>query len=187
MKKLFFLIMMIAFVVGTFANTFQVNLGIDLPGSHDRENASGKTSWDTLMGVTPSFEILMNSGVFMSGAGVEIQIPRRVDIDGSKSDFGFIPLYLAGRIQLPLGYQFVPEIAVNMGYNFMYANDDYKNNSDLTGGFYWALGGGVSHGKGVFQLLYKVNHATEEKTTGSTTTNTDITNSQFCFNMGYRF
>ena len=98
-------------------------------------------------------EILpFNNPYLLAGMGVEYQFPRK--IEKSETEFKFIPVYFLFNAMIGEN-KYKPIISARVGYSFL--NMDYGSPTDITfsGGFYYALGGGVKYKENfIFELLY---------------------------------
>ncbi len=97
---------------------------------------------------------------FEFGIGIEYQISRsQVKYQG---DFNFAPLY--GVIRIPFSLKYVtPYLLSRIGYGFFFGDVNYTGTfGQLTGGFYYAVGGGIEFLR--FKLLGKDNYLFLEST-----------------------
>ncbi len=170
MKRVFIFIAIILVAAGLSCEVprVQFNLGLDFPGDHELEHGSEKADFDSEFGLSPSLELLVPvNKQFHFGPGVEYQIERGVELEGNgdySPAFGFIPVYLTGKIGFIPEGPVIPELNIHLGYAFMHANDDYKGNWDLTGDIYFAIGGGILINQRLcIDMLYRYQQGSMER------------------------
>ncbi len=97
------------------------------------------------------------------GIGATYQFPRGLnERENSDAKFNFIPFYGLLKFWTESAGLF-PFGMVQMGYNLLLGNDEFKSYSgaeaDLSGGLYWGLGGGIIFLNGIqLELLYSMNN-----------------------------
>ncbi|MBN2040254.1 MAG: hypothetical protein JW864_09450 [Spirochaetes bacterium] len=130
--------------------------GYDMTGNAEIENVES----DIESSYCVSFEFLSMMGQgFGLGVGAIYQFARGIDESGlENSEFQFIPLYGLIKFFIPTTY-LAPFGILHVGYNFFLGNDEFKGDSDLEGGLYWGVGGGIMLSNGLqFELLYSVDN-----------------------------
>jgi hypothetical protein len=168
MKKIHLVLLLLAFVCFLAAKPmYEVNLGFDLPGTMTFGSDDGDDDVDVNMGISPSVEALwpVMDGKLLAGAGLEYQLGRGFDVEDSDGAFGFIPIYAVAKYPFKLNAlgDLQPEGILHLGFDMLTGNDDFKGDSDLSGGLHWALGLGVVHPKGyTCQLLYRTENGGSE-------------------------
>jgi hypothetical protein len=140
----------------------QFNLGVDFPGSHTLEDGITTVELSSGFGGWGSVEALLDFDNIMLGIGLEYAMARKVwddtDFYAFTSDVSFLPIYLAGKLKLPMGSKLSGEFFINLGLSTFTGNEDYEWNWDeLRPGAFLSLGAGMSVGHFVFNLQYKVN------------------------------
>ena len=136
----------------------------DMVGRTELKGGDGAGEADVKNGFALSLElgkaILEKMGL---GLGATYQFPRELNESGSgNAKFNFIPFYGLVKFWTEAAGLF-PFGMVQIGYNLLLGNDEFKNysgeSSALSGGLYWGLGGGVILIGGVqLELLYSVNN-----------------------------
>lgn len=178
--------------------------GYDFEGDHEVSNAMACAigygcisfpdgSEKTKSGYSFSIEafnfLSENIGV---GVGITYQTPRRQK--NFEGDFYFIPVYGAIKIRTkpdPSNTYFY--LLGQLGYNGFYGDTNYKGSGTLTGGMYSGIGGGVSFGRLVIELLYTLNQGSYDISGYIPGTNIygnadmDIDYSKTTLNIGYRW
>ena len=98
-------------------------------------------------------EILpFNNPYFLSGIGVEYQFPRK--IKNSETEFTFIPVYLLFNALISEN-ELQPFLSARFGYSFLNMYFGSPTDISFSGGFYYALGGGVKTMENfIFEILY---------------------------------
>lgn len=186
MKRYLVLIALLAMSLMLFAKPmYQVNLGIDMGGTHKREVSGFSAEEDSKLGISPSFEVLMPAMPnLLVGGGLEYQLGRGLDVEDYDGKFGFIPIYVVGKYAFMKNLPVTPEVVANVGYDLFTANDDYKGEADLSGGMYYGFGLGVNHPKGYnLQIMYRA-FAGGLSDDG---VDVDVTQNNLSFLLGYRF
>ena len=124
--------------------TVRALLPIDFGGTYRVSYSGGSTNTDTNMGLGLGAEAMVGVMSRMKvGVGLQYLI-NRGNVDDDRT-FGFVPVY--GLVTYDFNLRaFDPYLIGRIGYNFHKGNDDYTNkgDSDLKGGLYFDLGGGVS-------------------------------------------
>ncbi len=167
----------------------QLNLGFDFPGKHKFSYHGDTAEYDTDFGISPALEVVFPvAQQIMLGLGAEYQVERGIDEDfyGDFSPkYGFIPFYGTAKVQLVPEGPIIPELCGHVGYSFMYANDDYKGNDTVEGGFYFAIGGGIAiNNKFVINMLYRYQSGSISSSFYDETT--EITQTQFTMQISAR-
>lgn len=166
----------------------QFNLGLDFPGFHTLDDGDTTMELVTALGAWSSLEAMLDFDGFMLGLGVEYAAPRSVwddtDYYAFTSDVSFIPIYLTGKLQLPMGSKLRGELYVNLGISTFSGTEYYDWYCDeLKPGTYLALGTGLSLGHFLFNLQYKANTGTAHEAGWG---DYEIFNGQFGLGLGYR-
>jgi hypothetical protein len=186
MKRYLILIVLLAISMMLVAKPmYQVNLGIDMGGTHKFSVSGSSVDYDSKLGISPSFEVLVPvMPKLLVGGGLEYQLGRGIDATGAdKVKYGFIPIYVVGKYAFLKDLPVTPEVIANVGYDMFTANDEYKGDATLGGGLCWAIGVGVNHPKGYnLQIMYRQ----QTGTLGDGVT-VDVTQSNLSFLLGYRF
>jgi hypothetical protein len=145
--------------ITTFKGTY------DIFGQTELKEGNGAGEADVQNGFALSLElgktILEKMGL---GVGATYQFPREYDEKGTgEAKFNFIPFYGLLKFWTDAAGLF-PFGMIQIGYNLLLGNDAFKNysggeSSDLTGGLYWGLGGGIILLNGIqLELLYSENN-----------------------------
>jgi hypothetical protein len=185
MKRYLVLIVLLAISMMLIAKPmYQVNLGIDMGGTHKLSVGSSNVDYDSKLGISPSFEVLVPAMPnLLVGGGLEYQLGRGLDIDNFDGKFGFIPIYVVGKYAFLKDLPVTPEVIANIGYDMLTGNDDYKGDGTLGGGLCYAIGLGVNHPKGYnLQIMYRSFAGALKDGTS-----VDVTQSNLSFLLGYRF
>jgi hypothetical protein len=125
---------------GTFSG--RSRFGLQVLGSHEVtiNNLSGTEDVETGFSFGADFLCAVHDNIEL-GIGIEYQIPRsQVKYEG---DFNFAPLY--GIIRFPISLRYVTLYSLGrIGYGFFFGEERYTGTfGKLTGGFYYAVGGGI--------------------------------------------
>ncbi len=134
---------------------------IDVTVSNDFASASESEEGDIESGFSIYFELgkAINKNIGLGG-GASYGLGRGIDEEGEEGEFNFIPVYGLLKIWFPTP-SVVPFGIVHVGYNFFFADDDFKGDLDTGGGLYWAIGGGIMFDNGVqLELLYATHNGT---------------------------
>jgi hypothetical protein len=153
-RYLFILIMLITSVTLIAVTKTQINFGIDWFGTHSIDSFD----FDSGPGISPSFEVMsQKSEGALIGIGLEYQIGRGfIDSGFDDARYGFVPIYLVGKIPLGESETIRPEFILNGGFDFMTGNTAYSGGVDLNGGLYGAIGLGINYHTGFnLQLMYR--------------------------------
>ncbi len=166
----------------------QFTFNIDFAGTHKISGSEFEGDAESELGLSPGLEFLFPlSDFFMLGFAGEYQFERGIDADwaSSSAKFGFMPVYITSKIGFLPDEALNPEINLNIGYAFMYANDQYEGLGDVNGGLFYAIGGGLVLGdKLVANLLYRYQTGTLE--TAFTKKKYDITQTQMSLMLAWR-
>lgn len=154
-----------------------VKLGYDFSGEV-KGSANIDSEIETDTGMTLGFEYIFAEEQLEYGFGVEYQFERKVKDFERK--FNFIPVYGVLNYQFPVDGDVKPYVTARLGYNFLTANDAFKNGRDTIGGLYYGAGIGVNIRQFIIEALYSENK-------GSLDGGADITNHQISLNVGYKF
>jgi hypothetical protein len=85
------------------------------------------------------------------GAGLEYEFGSSLTIDTS-AVFQFIPIYGVVRVPFDIG-PVTPYAVARIGYGVFSGNSAYTGGVSLTGGLYYALGGGIDLRLGQFSIF----------------------------------
>lgn len=187
MKRIIALFVTMFIAGAAFADMITPKIGYDFAGTHKSEAGSTSTDYDTDPGITIGADYIHPvNDLFAFGGGFEYQLARGVDVNVASVDpaFSFLPIYATG-IVTPFKDDlngFKPYGKLNLGYDILSGNDDYKGDNTLSGGLYWALGVGTSYKNFFGELLYSTN--TGQAKDSSTV---DITYTKLSLNIGYQF
>jgi len=131
----------------------QINLGIDWFGTHTIDNYD----FDSNPGFFPSIEIMKQyAPACLIGVGLEYQLGRGLTDIASDAKYGFVPIYMVGKIAFNEGKSITPELIVNGGYDFMTGSEAYSGDYGLHGGVYWGVGLGINYIQGfTMQVMYR--------------------------------
>ena len=193
MKKLALAVAVLAFASTVHANQFMTKFNLDIPGNYSISNSGVTIDGNTNLGFGIGGEYYHPvNEQFTIGAGLEYQFGRKVSTMGGytitdSNAFGFAPLY--GTVL------FFPEIdlsgykaflKLNLGYNLsFYGNNDFKGSDTLTGGFYYALGGGLDLSKNLRgEIMYGTYNGQEKTPSGFAI---DCTYKKIGLSIGYLF
>lgn len=155
-----------------------IKAGYDFSGNVKGSN-NVDTERDTDAGATLGYEYLFPQDQLEYGIGVQYQFERTVKDTNYK--FNFIPVYGVLNYKFPVEGDVKPYVTARLGYNFLTANDDFKNAHDTLGGLYYGAGFGVNISRQfIVEALYSENK-------GSLDGGNDITNHQISLNVGYKF
>lgn len=148
--------------ITTFKGTY------DIIGETELRESPGSGKAEVKNGFALSLElgkvILEKIGL---GMGATYQFPREINEPGSgDAKFNFIPFYGLVKFWTEAAGVF-PFGMVQVGYNLLLGNDDFKRYggqtdelTKLSGGIYWGLGGGIILLNGIqLELLYSVNNS----------------------------
>lgn len=166
MKKATILIVVLTLVLfvssAAFADNIGINLGFDFGGTYSIGSES------TNSGIVIGAEYLFTQFAEFNldyGFGLEYQFSRSRTV--TPGDFNFIPIYATGTYYFKdAGNDRVtPFVTARLGYDLFSGDNTYKGFNDLTGGIYFAVGGGVYIGDiGSVKLLYDVNNGSRGDT-----------------------
>ncbi|MDA8141680.1 MAG: outer membrane beta-barrel protein [Desulfobacteraceae bacterium] len=164
-----------------------IKVGLDFLGSHNASGSMSSASTDVDTGISTAGELFVElDDQFELGGGLGFQVPRALK-DHSSDDFYFIPFYAAVRVKAPSS-KFTPYGIGQLGYNLFYANASYKaragDDTDLKGGIYFGIGGGLILTKHfLVELLYSKNFGK-----GTVSGNSlDVEYSKVTLSLGYSF
>ncbi|MCB5261185.1 MAG: hypothetical protein LHW64_02645 [Candidatus Cloacimonetes bacterium] len=175
----------------------QFGAGLDLNGKQSFSNAAFSEDSDVETGASLYAEVLSSDqvglGKLLLGLGLEYQIPRELEdlsLDSHTRKFSYLPVYITGKYVL-LPILLSPEIIAQAGYNLPMSNDNYThsavNNLEVSGGFYWGLGAGISFKPFVIQAMYKSSKSTYDwEDVDFENLKTTSTNSQISLQLGIR-
>ncbi|MBN1622010.1 MAG: hypothetical protein JW871_05415 [Endomicrobiales bacterium] len=171
MKKILGAVLVLFLCSNVYADYFVPKLCLDFNGNFDTEVFGITVNSDASSGMGLGLELLSGTKEdVMFGAGFEYQVMRKitsiagVDVSDQDMKFGFLPFY--GTLRFNVNTQkndLTPFFRFNLGYNAFSANSAFKGGSSLTGGLYYALGGGVTFKNNVnLELLYSVCNGKEK-------------------------
>lgn len=183
MKKLlmvFSLSLVLVFGLCSFAMAASaVKLGYDFSGNI-KGSANIDTEKDTDGGATVGFEYTFPQDQLEYGFGVQYQFERAVKDTDRK--FNFIPVYGVINYHFPVDSDVKPYVTARLGYNFLTANDSFKNGRNPQGGVYYGAGFGVAINQFIIEALYSQNNGSLDGGGG-----VNIANHQISLNFGYKF
>lgn len=184
MKKTLVVLIVMALMLFSFnvfaqaQSSWSVKAGIDFASEMDVED----DTYDTTMGYSIIGEYKMPySDNFKVGAGLAYQLDRELEVeDGENADFGFTPFY--GLME----YQMTDSPLYFLGHlGFATLSFDHPDAEDSSGGFYYALGGGMDFGESYeAEVLYTKNSG--EVDFGEESPR-DVDYSKFTVTFGMRF
>jgi hypothetical protein len=183
MKKLFSvlavsIILVLILASGVLAMN-SVQLGYEFNGSQKVNNSTV----DTDSGISLGYQYTMMTKELEYGAGIQYQLPRSLE-NNSKAKFNFIPVY--GIVNYTFeSKDYKPYVTGRLGYNVLQANDTFRTKGTSTeGGFYYAVGGGLTFDKVKTELLYSFNHGALDPKVGG---NINIANRAIDLVVSYQF
>lgn len=185
MKRIIALFVAMLFAGAAFADMIVPKIGYDFASQHKMEANGVSADYDAEAGISLGADYIHPLTQYMAmGVGFEYQMARALK-DYSDIKFNFLPIYVSG-----IFYPFLddmkdmkPYCKLNLGYDTLMGNSDYKQNVTLKGGFYWGIGIGSSFKNFVGELLYSTS-AGKREGTGATA---DVTYSKLALNFGYQF
>lgn len=154
------------------AGQLMPRIGIDFGGTIKYTLNSVSINGDTANGFNIGGEYLsVIDNRTTIGAGIEYMLNRKISSIAGVTTTGdptfyFVPIYGTLRFKLS-ETELSPFFKLNLGYNLIYdGSNDYKSTASLSGGLYYALGGGIFVSKTInFELIYS-NYAGKVNTNG---------------------
>jgi hypothetical protein len=197
MKKIFALIVGMLSVNVAFADMIAPKISYDL-GSQQNYKTEGFFSdrtynYDTDPGITIGVDYIHPvNDQFSFGGGFEYQTVRKMDLAQGFDvvpklypQFNFLPLYITGILspfRSGIG-SIKPYGKLNLGYDFLMGNDDFKARGELKGGVYWGIGAGASYKNFIVELFYSICTGKIE----GHYPNREVKYEKLAFNIGYQF
>jgi hypothetical protein len=189
MRLVFVVSFMLLLAVNCYS-IIQMGVGFDFLGKQTIKSTDGynteTTHYDAVVGASPLVEVLMGNRSGYYGFGIEYQIARTLKINNVKAKFGFIPVYGVVRVNLTNHNETKPAIIGQVGYNYFYGNEAYKDSGVLKGGPFIGIGVGVGDQNIFLQLMYKVNYGSYETEGMWGEVKSSVTNSQLNISGGVR-
>lgn len=174
-----------------FANAgdfeFIVKGYIDLPGKAYIDNTHSYHK-DIKMGFSLGCELLKyKRDMFGFGIGALYQFPREADEFDSHGKFSFMPIYGMLKVNFS-GRHANPFCVVHYGYNFLMGDDDFKKDTELRGGHYFSIGGGVKlKWSIVIEFLYSIHWGGRTRDVNGSKYDLDALYRKFAMSIGYAY